>query len=232
MTQEKTCSICEIPIEENYCGICGQTYAGKTTSMVSLMTDFITNFFSMEKSGFATILKILKNPKPVVENYYLGYKNYYASPGKILLYAIAVVALHVGFVDNKVLGVSLDSENINAQYLFWIFLFPILTFISYLTFIRVEKNLSKHLISLIYTASSIFIALILLNDFIILISGYKPGIWVFLLFVLIVLCWNSRVFTKKNNYLFLFLNTIYTTGFQRECGFTIKLFSPKHLITT
>lgn len=208
MTLEKTCSVCEIPIKENYCGRCGQTFSGKKTSIVSLIIDFISNLFSMEKSGFATILKILKNPKPIVDNYYFGYKNYYASPGKILLYGIAVVALHLSFIDDKVMGVSLDSQNLNAQYLFWLVLFPILLFISYMTFIRIEKNLSKHLISLIYIASSIFFVLIILNDLIIIISDYNLGIWAFIIFVSLVLFWNSRVFTTKKNYIFIILNTI------------------------
>ena len=207
MAPEKICSVCEIPIKENYCGRCGQTFSGKTTSTVSLITDFISNFLSMEKSGFATLLKILKNPKPIVDNYYLGYKNYYASPGKILLYGIAVVALHLSFVHEKVMGVSLGSENVNAQYLFWIMLFPILLFISYMTFIRVEKGLSKHLISLIYITSPLFIVLTILNDLVIIISGDKLGIWAFVLFVSLVFFWNSRVFTTSKKHVFIVLNT-------------------------
>lgn len=208
MTKRKTCSVCEIPIKENYCGRCGQTFSGKTTSIVSLITDFISNFFLVEKSGFATILKILKNPKPIVDNYYLGYKNYYASPGKILLYGVAFVALHVSFLDHKVLGVSFGSQSENVQYYFWILLFPLFVLISYITFIRVEKGLSKHLISLIYIASSLFIVLILLNDLIIIIFGDKLRFWAFMLFVSLVFFWNSRVFTTRKKYVYIVLNTI------------------------
>lgn len=101
MARGKICSICKIPIKENYCSKCGQKFSGKPISFLSLITDFISNFFSMEKSGFATILKILKNPKSIVDNYYLGFKNYYPSPGQLLLYGIAVVALHKNFVADK-----------------------------------------------------------------------------------------------------------------------------------
>ena len=208
MTREKFCSICKIPFEGNHCSCCGQTFSGKPTSTISLLIDFLSNFFSVEKSGFATIFKVLKSPKPIVENYYSGYKNYYASPGKIILYGIAVVALHINFVDNKVMGLSLNAENLNTQYLFWLYLFPVLLFSSYMAFILVERHLSKHLISLAYVATSLFIALTLLNDLFILTVGDKFGIWTFIVFVSLVFFWNSRVLTTSKKYMYILLNTV------------------------
>lgn len=204
----KICSICKIPIKENFCSRCGQKSSEKPTSVISLLTDFLSNFFSLEKSGFATILKILKDPKTIVNNYYFGFKNYYASPGKLLLYGIAVIALHLTFVNEKLMGLSLNAENISAQYLFWLFMFPILLFSSFVTFIRAEKHLSKHIISIIYVASSLFIALTILNDTIILIFGDKIGLWAFIAFVSLSFFWNSRVFTTNKNYIYIILNTI------------------------
>lgn len=125
-----------------------------------------------------------------------------------MLYGIAVVALHISFVDDKVMGLSLKATNINTQYLFWLMLFPILLFISYLTFLRAEKSFSKHLISLIYVATSLFIALTILNDVIIVISDDKLAIWAFALFVSLVFLWNSRVFTTRKKYIFILLNTL------------------------
>ena len=208
MTLEKFCSICKIPIEGNYCSCCGQTFSGKPTSTVSLLIDFLSNFFSVEKSGFATIIKVLKNPKPIVENYYAGYKNYYASPGKIILYGIAVVALHLNFVNDKVMGLSINAENLNAQYFFWLSLFPFLLLTSYMAFIRIERHLSKHLISLVYVASSLFIALTILNDLIIVTLGDIFGLWTFIIFVSLVFFWNSRVFTNTKKYFYILLNTV------------------------
>lgn len=208
MNQQKICTICDIPIQENYCSRCGQKASEEPITTISLITDFLSNFFSIERSGFATIFKIILNPKPIVDNYYSGFKNYYASPGKILLYGIAVVALHISFVNNKVMGVSLNLQNFNSQYFFWISLLPILLFISYLAFIRKTKRLSKHLISLIYISSSLFIILTILNDLIILLTDDKLGIWAFVIFVVLIFLWNSRVFTDKKNYLYIILNTV------------------------
>lgn len=217
--QEKNCSICDIPIEENYCGRCGQEYTGKPTSILLLITDFFSNFLSLEKSGFATIFKILKNPKPIVENYCLGYRNYYASPGKVLLYGLAVVALHLSFIyynnhiidSNNILGISLNIENVNVNYFFWSFIFLFLLIPSYLTFAYKERNLSKHLISIVYIATSIFIVLIILNDLYTILSQNKPTPLSFLAFILLVFYWNSRVFTKKRKFMFIVLNTIIQT---------------------
>lgn len=208
MNREKTCSICKIPINENYCPICGQKLLKKPTTTILLITDFVSNFFSMERAGFATMFKILKDPKLIVDNYYLGYRNYYSSPGQILLYAIAIVALHLNFVNDNVMGVILYLQNISIQYLFWLFLFPLLFFSSYLTFVRTEKSVSKHLISLIYIASVLFISLTILNDLMIFFLGDKLGIWTFIIFVNFILFWNSRVLTTKKKLSYVILNTI------------------------
>jgi len=208
ITQKRICSICEIPIAENFCSRCGQKFTPKPTSTLSLIVDFFSNFFSLEKSGFATILKILKNPKPIVENYYSGYKNYYASPGKILLYGIGVVALHVNFVDEKILGLSLNLDNLNKQYSFWLALLPFLLFASYLSFIRIEKSFSKHLISLIYIATPWFMVITILNDLIFLVWDKEFNVWPLILYIILVFFWNSRVFTSKNKKWFVLWNTI------------------------
>lgn len=195
-----------------YCSRCGQRLSESPTTTLSLISDFLSNFFSLEKSAFATIFKILQDPYPIVQNYYSGYRNYYASPGKILLYGIAVVALHLSFVNDTVMGLSLSVENFNASYLFWIVLCPVLLFCSYITFIRIEKGLAKHLISLIYIASSLFIAITILNDLIIVTLGDRLGIWAFIVFVFLVFLWNSRVFTTKKNSIYILLNTLIQIG--------------------
>lgn len=195
-----------------YCNRCGQKLSESPTTVFSLINDFLSNIFSIERSAFATILKILKDPQPIVENYYSGFRNYYASPGKILFYGIAVVALHLSFVNDTVMGLSLTVENFNALYLFWIVLCPVLLLCSYITFIRIEKGIAKHLISLIYIASSLFIVITIVNDLIILTLGDRLGLWAFIVFVFVVFLWNSRVFTPKKNSIFILLNTLIQIG--------------------
>lgn len=207
MKSDKICTICHIPLQEGYCGRCGQKISGQTATTSSLITDFISNFFSVERSGFATIFKILRNPKPIVENYYAGNRNYYASPGKLLVYAIAVAALHITFFDKTILGLTVDAENVSAQYLFWLVLYPVLILVSFLAFIRSEKSLSKHLISIVYISSSLFVILIPIVDLLVYATDLKLDIWPFLVFMLSIFFWNSRVLTKRGR-LHIVINTI------------------------
>lgn len=209
MKTEKLCSICRIPIHKNYCGNCGQLYSGKNVSTLSLITDFISNFLSVEKSGFATIFKVIQNPKPIVTNYYKGFKNYYASPGKIILYGIAAITLHFLFVQEKVLGLSLLTENISSQYLFWGLLLPILSIISYLSFLPKKVAFSKNLIAIGYNSSSIFILFLLLLDTIEWIFKIDVGVSAFLSYLGFVFLWNGRAHIKKNKYFELLIFTVF-----------------------
>ena len=94
--------------------------------------DSLANLFYLEKSVFGTILKLVQNPKHIVTNYYLGFRNYYSSPGKLLLYSVAIIALHVSFINPNVLGMVINIKNLGTQYFFWIMHLPIVLFISYL----------------------------------------------------------------------------------------------------
>ncbi len=208
MDKNNICTVCEIQIEENYCYRCGQSKSNRPTSTRFLFSDFLSNFFSLEKSGFATMLKVLLNPKLIVNNYFFGFKNYYSSPGRILLYGIAFVALHVNFVDKSVFGLSFNVENVGAQYAFWIILFPFLLISSYLTFIRKEKKFSKHIISIIYIATVMCILATVCNDLMVLLFDYNLDFVMLAIFVLVTFLWNSRVFTDDKQYLKLTLSTI------------------------
>jgi hypothetical protein len=211
MGESINCSICHLPIAEKYCSKCGQKAAEKRTTTASMIVDFITNIFYVERSGFATILKIIVSPKSIVDNYHKGYRNYYASPGKVLLYGIAIIALHLNLVDRKIMGLSMDIDNVSSQYLFWAMLFPFLLLISYFTFIPQEKSFSKHLISITYIAISLFILVTVLNDILILTAGDLLGIWAFTIFVSLTFLWNSRVFTVREKAVYIWLNAIIQT---------------------
>lgn len=206
--KEIDCSICQQPITGKYCGNCGQSHTGRTVTLFTIFYDFFSNLFSLEKSGFSTIIYTLKTPKKVIDNYYLGFRNYYLSPGKILIYGVITITLHVTLVNEKVLGLIVELEQVNAEYFFWAILFPFLILSSYATFFRTKHNFSKHIISTIYLATSIFIALTILNDILILSIGdvFKNG--VFVIFSALVFGYNSIVFTRKRTFIWFALNSI------------------------
>lgn len=208
MVLSSICTVCKTNIETNYCGTCGQKMPSKKTTVISLFMDLVTNFFSMEKSGFATILKIIWNPKPIIENYYLGYRNHEASPGKILLYGLTSIVIHLTFVNDKILGGTIRIENVAAQYGFVLIFYPILLLISFLSFIRLRTKISKHLISIIYIVSSLLLVITLINDLTILIFGDLFNANPIITFLLLFFIWNSRVLSQKQTILWHTINTI------------------------
>lgn len=212
MKEAKVCSICEIPIEENYCSRCGQHATGKTTTIINLITDFLSNLFSLEKSALGTIYKLWLNPGPIVKNYYLGYKNYYSSPSKILLYSIAIIALHLAFVNPNILGMTINIKNIKTEYFFWLMHIPVVLIVSYLTFLKNKENFSKHIISIIYISSSALIVFTIINDLIIVIVGDIIGNFVFIIYILFTFILNSRVFTKEDKKHNVIWNTLIQFG--------------------
>lgn len=163
----------------------------------------------MEKSGFATVVRLIMNPKPIVDNYYRGFSKFYPSPGQILLYGIATVALHRYIVEDKILGLTFNLENIGSEYLFWIVLFPFLYFSSFITFYKAQSNLSKHLISITYLTTSIFIVLTVINDAVIILGKDLLGAWAFIVFMVLVFIWNSRVLSQKRRWYHIMLNALF-----------------------
>ena len=208
MGNNNASSICSTSIKENYCSKCGQYYSQNQVTVLSLIIDFFSNFFSLEKSGFATIYKVIKSPKFIIDNYFNGYKNYFASPGKLLLYGIATIALHHSFINKKILGLYFELDNAKAEYLFWIVLFPILIFISYLSFYRAKVDFSKHAISILYVATSLLVVCIIANDILIFIFGDFLAEKRFYIYVFSVFFWNSKALTTKNKFLNYLNNTL------------------------
>ena len=169
---------------------------------------FFPIFFSLNKSGFSTIFKILVNPKEVINNYSLGFRNYYSSPGNILLYGMAMITLHLLLIDNTTLNFKVGSNNLNAQYGFLIAFYPFIAIVSYLSFIRKKLPFAEHLISTLYSSTSVLIITVLMTDLIYLFSAKLFEIEAFWIFIILALFWNSRVFTKKNKFWYVLGNTL------------------------
>ena len=171
------------------------------TTLRSLMSDFFSNLFSLEKSIFAAMIKIISNPKELVINYWRGHRKYYPSPGKLLVYALAIAALHMTYVNGELLGLSFDLQGGGGQFLFWSIFFPFLTFTSYICFFRKKMNLAKHVVSIGYIASCFFIILTVMHDLFIYF-GMVPTdseSLAFFIFLFLVFIWNGRVYTSNPN---------------------------------
>jgi hypothetical protein len=78
---------------KEHCNICGVYNTGKNTTLYSLASDALSQFLSVEKGFLKTILSSLKTPRRVVLSYYEGYRNRFASPGRILIFTLIVLGL-------------------------------------------------------------------------------------------------------------------------------------------
>ena len=196
MTQSNHCTICQTEITQKYCPNCGQEISTSDTTLKSLISDFFSNLLSLEKSVFAGLIKIITNPKELVINYWRGHRKYYLSPGKLLVYALAIAALHITYVNDDLLGLTFEFEGGGGQFIFWMIFFPFLTLTSYLCFFRQKFNLAKHVISIAYIASCFFMIGTVVND---LLNYFSIDLaeMAFFSFLVLVFIYNGRVFISK-----------------------------------
>jgi len=167
METNKTCTICQIEIINSYCGDCGQKINTKKTTILSIISDFVSNMLSLERSVFATLIKLIISPGKVIDNYMLGFRNYYQSPAKILFYALTYAAIHVTYIDSYILGGDMQSSTFSNQFLFSAVFIPFTILTSYLTFIRRKYGFTKHLVTMLYLTSCFFLVFMILYDLIV-----------------------------------------------------------------
>lgn len=208
MSKVVTCTVCNNSSSDNYCGNCGQKINKKETTFLTLMSDLISDTIDVEKSLFATLFSIILHPNKIIENYWNGFRKYYVSPGRVLIYALAVAALHLAYIDDSILGADIQSNQVESQFLFWILFMPFMILASYLTFIKSNKGLIKHIISVLYVGGTMFITITLLDDFSKLFIGDNIGLLSLIAFVLTVMIWNAIVFTSKKTFLRVALNVL------------------------
>lgn len=205
---ETKCTVCEAIAVGSFCENCGQKIGRTETTLLSMFRDIVSNVFSMEKSVFAGIKSVLFSPGKLIENYFEGNRNYYPSPGKLLFYALTFAAFHVAFTDSKILGIRLDLNDKNPQFLFWLFFIPIMTLTSYLAFVKSDRRITKHFIAVLYLSSSFFIVFTILNDLIIWLYRDLFSDYLFAAYSVLFFTWNSIVFTKGNKPLKVGLNVL------------------------
>ena len=223
MNTEKVCTVCKKEVATNYCGDCGQKVKVKRSTVVSLLVDIVSNFFSLEKSAPATMLKLLASPNKIIDNYSKGYRNYYASPGIMLVSALTIGALHLFFIDPSILGsefsiafTSEDKLDLTTPLFLLIATLATLCITSFLTHIRSKSNFAKHLISIIYLTSVFFIITQLITDFLSLFTEFFDDIAI-PTFWLLTITWNSIVFSRKKKFLSVSVNILFHSLLMALC---------------
>jgi len=207
------CSVCSSEINDKYCSKCGQYYNGGRINFITFLGDLFGSIFSLEKSFFRNIRIGLSQPKTLVLNYWNGFRKFYYSPGKFFTMASLFILLHYIFAKDF-LGVSITSKA-STQFILLSFNIFILTFLSFITFLKYKRNLYEHLVLNIYNVSlwtivfvPISITLNLLNT-----SNFIEQFF-FIPYHLLIIIWNSRAFdmSKLKRITYVILNLILFYG--------------------
>ena len=223
----RKCTICSSNVKGKYCSNCGQKFGDKPRNLLQLILDFLEQGISIQKSDFATMLNVIKRPRFIIDNYYMGNTGYYSSPGKVMLFAILVLIVHMTFVSKLILGVDFSAEQLNLEYTF-LFLFILLfSVVSQIVFIRKGLALSKHIVASTYVVST-FMTFFTLLYWIVLLTIGTDSMFTFLAFILSIIIWLSIVFTRKRTFTYFIMNVFLVIGlflivvFLLSSGFTIN----------
>ncbi len=207
------CSVCLNEIKENYCSNCGQYFKQSRVSFATIFGDLFDSVFSLEKSFFRNIKTGIKNPEKLASNYWNGFRKFYFSPGKFFTIASLFLLLHY-LIANDFLGLVVSST-ISSQFVILLTNIFLLTFISWLLYLKFKKNIFEHLILNIYNVSlwtilfvpiSIVLSLTVNNN-VIEESFFIP-------YHLLIMIWNSKAFelTKIKRFVFVTINLVLFYG--------------------
>mgnify|MGYP000073656903 CR=1 FL=1 len=225
------CSICKNTLNGKYCSNCGQEFKGSPISFGSVIFDFISNVFSLERSVFAAMFRLVKKPKQIICNYWEGNRKYYPSPGKVFFYSLAIGALHISFVNKEILGATLDIEGFKSHFFFWLIFMPLFVFSSFLVYIKRKKSFVKNITSHLYLASTFFALITVLQDLVNYLSPDTIGLEAFPVFFILIFIWNTMVFDSNKSIWIIALNAILQIlifiSFLTLIGLLIKFVSPE-----
>lgn len=192
-SQPENCTICQTSLQGTYCHACGQKHTGKEAGFWVLLKEALATFFSLEKSGGATLWALLRKPRFVVMNYIEGNRGYLQSPNKLIFYALVLFGLHVLLVNQQVLNMSFDIEGFNPAWSFLTLVLPFLVLSSWLLYGPKRIPLAHHLVAVSYFFALWFIVLTILGDALYALFRTR-NIVDFFLFLLLVGWFSARVF--------------------------------------
>lgn len=189
------CTQCGTLRHGPYCHQCGQLHSGQKASLLLLLRESLATFFSLERSGLATVIQLLRRPATIVNTYIEGNRGYYQHPNKLLFYALVVYGLHFTLVDSYVLNLSFELEGATPSLIFMAIVLPFLSVTSWLVFNPRKYDFADHLVANSYFVSIWFILITIIGD---LIDWIYPREWDsadILVFLFLTSYSTSRVFS-------------------------------------
>jgi hypothetical protein len=228
------CSVCNQEIKGRFCYSCGQLISNKKVSILGFIRDFFANIFSLESPLLKIAKSLLLQPAFVINNYIAGNKGYFFSPSKLLFYALLIIGIFLTVFPEpkRIFALNFNVDGISPQMLFILFMVPILSFFSYVTYFRLKRGFVEHLVSISYLLSLWTILLAIVEAFFRVTNWLTVEIELTILFLLLFLIFysNAVVFSKKKSIPIYFLNSILsiavTIALFYSLLYIMKLFMP------
>lgn len=220
-----TCSHCQTEIEQRFCPKCGQMYRDEKLTMLSILSDYINSFFSIDKSLLTDFKNFLVRPKFFVENYWNGFRGLQSSPNRILVLSTLFVGIALLANDGFFLNLQMELDNFSAPLFMLIMVVPALTLSSFLTYIGQKRTFAEHLAINCYALGFwliFFVPLSLLINSFHLDFLASPATALLLVLPFI---WVARILYKKwwVSALLLLLNVAICSGFVWGIFYFLKM---------
>jgi hypothetical protein len=190
-TDVAKCKNCEADVVENYCSNCGQRKVGRLNARY-ILTLLQNDLLDFDRGLLYTFIRLWRHPGRTVQSYIQGQTKRYYSPLKYLIFwgAIALLVMqlnvsrsnaeksvqemihndHAFLSDESFTDLALLYSVSLRDYLnlYYIFLVPFLTLVSYVTYYRKKYNFVELMVMYLYLSGQIvftiaFLAIIALG---------------------------------------------------------------------
>jgi len=190
------CSICKQNYTSRYCPDCGQVKSTSRLTVLSLLNDIFSSFFSLEKSLFSNLVTLFKRPGFIINNYLDGYRNYHYSPFKLTIITSLCIAILFLITDSRFFVLNISESSVQDQFLLLFFFVFLLSFTSHIVYYwQWKKSYLEHLIINLYSIgfwTIVFVPLALIDNLFLDSQWLSWGLTA--VYFLLIIIWNSRVF--------------------------------------
>lgn len=183
-----TCKNCNHNFDGNFCNNCGQTASTHEINFTSILHEIQHGIFHIDKGILYTSKELFKRPGHTIREYLSGKRVKHFKPFAYIfilstIYALLTKASHKSnFLNDILLGVndgasenSKDSLGLLGEILNWmanhyayatLIIIPVISFSSYLCFLKTKMNYFQHLILNSFVAGQRTIAFLILVPFV------------------------------------------------------------------
>lgn len=194
-----TCTQCNSLLIGKYCHQCGQLHSGRKVSLLLLISESLGTFFSLERSGLATLIGLLKNPRRIVANYLEGNRGYFQPPNKLIFYALIVFGLHLSLFDSTVLNLTFEVEGVSPSIFFMLIVVPLLALAGWLLYGPRQHSFADHLVANSYLVPVWYILLTLFGDIVDYFYQRDWDVVDFAVFMLLTPLYSAFVFRPEKH---------------------------------